>query len=283
MIPYILTEQSLTVVIEGKAHTMQSNHPSFERAKEALKNEEWDRLGNLFDVSKAVEDYLDQDVQIEVKDGAVHFQGEVVHGMVVDKILDFMRKNLPYQPLVKFLGKLMDNPSSRAVDELYTFLEHKNMPITPEGNFLAYKGVTNDFKDCYSNTFDNRVGSVLEMRRNGVCDDAGVGCSNGFHAGSYDYAKGYASNGGNLMIVEINPADVVSVPRDCSCQKLRTSTYKVVGHYETIEAQPLEEGLNDDFYDYDEAPYSNDEVEADEYNEGWYAGYKQAKKELGED
>ena len=90
MIPYILTEQSLTVVISGKAHTMQSNHPSFERAKEALADEEWDRLENLFDVSKAVEDYLDQDAEIEVKDGAVHFQGEAVHGMVVDKILDFM-------------------------------------------------------------------------------------------------------------------------------------------------------------------------------------------------
>ena len=275
MIPYILTEQSLTVVISGKAHTMQSNHPSFERAKEALAAEEWDRLENLFDVSKAVEDYLDQDAEIEVKDGAVLFQGEVVHGMVVDKILDFMRKNLPYQPLVKFLSKLMDNPSHRAVDELYTFLEHKSMPITPEGNFLAYKGVTSDFKDHYSHKFDNSVGSVLKMRRNGVCDNAGVGCSSGFHAGSYEYAKGYTHNGGNLMIVEINPADVVSVPTDCSCQKLRTAEYKVVGHYETVEAPPLDEGLNDDFYDYD----PDMESEADEFNEGWYAGYEQAKKD----
>tara|TARA_B100000131_G_scaffold108996_1_gene105897 strand:- start:5480 stop:6319 length:840 start_codon:yes stop_codon:yes gene_type:complete len=279
MIPYILTEQSLTVVVEGKAHTMQSNHPSFERAKEALKNEEWDRLANLFDVSKAVEDYLDQDAEIEVKDGAVYFQGEVVHGMVVDKILDFMRKNLPYQPLVKFLGKLMDNPSSRAVDELYTFLEHKNMPITPQGNFLAYKGVTDDFKDFHTRSFSNRVGDVLEMRRNGVCDDANIGCSSGFHAGSYDYAKGYANSGGNLMVVEIDPADVVSVPTDCSCQKLRTSKYKVVGHYETIDAPPLDEGLNDDFYDYDE----DMEAETDEWNEGWYAGYQQAKKDAEND
>tara|TARA_Y100001938_G_scaffold107747_2_gene147184 strand:- start:11226 stop:12065 length:840 start_codon:yes stop_codon:yes gene_type:complete len=279
MIPYILTEQSLTVVVEGKAHTMQSNHPSFERAKEALKNEEWDRLANLFDVSKAVEDYLDQDAEIEVKDGAVYFQGEVVHGMVVDKILDFMRKNLPYQPLVKFLGKLMDNPSSRAVDELYTFLEHKNMPITPQGNFLAYKGVTDDFKDFHTRSFSNKVGDVLEMRRNGVCDDANIGCSSGFHAGSYDYAKGYANSGGNLMVVEIDPADVVSVPTDCSCQKLRTSKYKVVGHYETIDAPPLDEGLNDDFYDYDE----DMEAETDEWNEGWYAGYQQAKKDAEND
>ena len=112
---------------------------------------------------------------------------------------------------------------------------------------------------------------VLEMRRNGVCDDANLGCSSGFHAGSYEYAKGYASNGGNLMIVEINPADVVSVPYDCSCQKLRTSKYKVVGHYETIDAPPLDEGLNTDFYDYDE--------ELSDYDEG----YEQAKKDYGID
>ena len=195
--------------------------------------------------------------------------------MVVDKILDFMRKNLPYQPLIKFLGKLLDNPSSRATSELYAFLEHKHMPITPEGNFLAYKGVTSDFKDCWSRKHDNSVGSVLEMRRNTVCDDANIGCSEGFHAGSYDYAKGYAHSGGNLMIVEIDPADVVSVPLDCECQKLRTSKYKVVGHYETIEAPPLDEGLNDDFYDYD----PDMDTDKDEFNEGWYAGYQQAKKD----
>ena len=84
----------------------------------------------------------------------------------------------------------MANPSRRATEELYRFLEHKSMPLTPEGNFLAYKGVTSDFKDCYSRKFDNSVGQTLTMIRNQVCDDANVGCSDGFHAGSYEYAKG---------------------------------------------------------------------------------------------
>jgi len=38
---------------------------------------------------------------------------------------------------------------------------------------------------------------------------------------------------------------------------------------------PLDEGLNDDFYDYDEDMDS----EVDEYNEGWYAGYKKAQQD----
>jgi hypothetical protein len=274
MIPYILTDNSLTVVIEGKAHTMANTHPAFLQAQEALKDENWDKLKNMFDVSKAVGEFFDKDAGIEVKDGAVYCDGEIVHNLVVDKILDFMRKNLPYQPLVKFLGKLMENPSHRAVDELYSFLEHKNMPLTPEGNFLAYKGVRSDFTDFYSGNFDNSVGKVMEMKRSGVCDDARHGCSAGFHAGSYEYAKGYASGGGHLLVVEVDPSDVVSVPYDCSQQKMRTSKYKVVAVYETIDAPPLEEALYES-YDEDEADESGDE-----YNEGWFAGYQKAKQDV---
>ena len=279
MIPYILTEKSLTAVINGKAHSMNSDHPAWEQAKDALGNEEWERLEKLFDVQQAVEDYLVEDAEIEIRDGQVLYQGESVHNLVVEKIMSFMRNGLPYKPLVKFLGKLMDNPSRRSVDELYKFLEHKNMPLTPEGNFLAYKGVNEDFTDKYSGKFDNSVGNVLEMRRNGVCDDANMGCSSGFHAGSYEYARGYASGGGNLLVVEINPADVVSVPHDCSCQKLRTSKYKVVSVYETIERPALEHELYDSSYD---EPAFDEDVDTDEFNEGWFAGYKQAKKEMGD-
>ena len=72
------------------------------------------------------------------------------------------------------------------------------------------------------------------------------------------------------MIVEISPADVVSVPHDCDCQKLRTAKYKVVAHHETIET-PLREVLVDDYWDEDES---------DDYSSGWNDGY--AASESGE-
>ena len=275
MNPYILTDHSLTVVIEGKAHTMNNDHPAWEQAKEALSNEDWSRLQNLFDVEKAVENYFDEDANVAVQDGAVLYGGVETHNVVVDKILHFMRNGLPYKPLVKFLGKLMENPSRRAVDELYKFLEHKNMPLTPEGNFLAYKGINGEFKDFYSGEFDNSVGQTLSMTRNSVCDDADIGCSYGFHAGSYDYAKGYASSGGHLVVVEIDPTDVVSVPKDCSCQKLRTAKYKVVSVYETIEAPPLDEGVY-------AGDFIGDDVDPDEdYYDAYKAGYLAGQKSYG--
>jgi len=270
MIPWILTDTTLTVVINGKSLTMEQSHPSFALAKEALASEEWEKLEALFDTGKAVEDYTSG--KIEVKSGVVYYNGESVHGHVVDRILSFMSNNLPYKPLVNFLEKLMANPSRRAVNELYAFLEHKNMPLTPDGNFLAYKGVREDYTDWYSGKFQNKVGDVNEMTRNRVCDDANIGCSHGFHAGSLDYAKGYG-NGGHLMVVEIDPRDVVSVPLDCEQQKLRTAKYKVVSHFETKLSKPL----HDEYGDYGD--WEEDDEPSDEFDEGYAAGYEAAKQD----
>ncbi len=267
ILPYILTDESLTVVVNGKSLTMESSNPSFVEAKKAIIEERWEDIEALFDTSQAVVNFSEGNV--EVTDGAVFYKGQGVHNHVVDRILDFMREGLPYKPLMRFLDKLMENPSRRATNELYAFLEHKSMPLTPDGNFLAYKGVKNDYTDWYSGNFSNKVGETLEMVRNRVCDDASVGCSHGFHAGSLEYARSYG-NGGHLMIVEISPADVVSVPNDCDCQKLRTSKYKVVSHFE----KKLEDTLCDDYDDYDDYDDDSD----NEYDAGYKAGLKAASQ-----
>ena len=269
MIPYILTDESLTVVVNGKSLTMESSNPSFGEAVKAISDERWDDIEKLFDTSQAVEDYADG--KVKVVEGVVYYDGEAVHNHVVGRILDFMRQGLPYKPLVRFLDKLMDNPSRRAVSELYAFLEHKAMPLTPDGNFLAYKGVRDDYTDWHSGKFRNQVGDEHEMTRNKVCDDANIGCSHGFHAGSLDYAKSYG-NGGHLMVVEIDPRDVVSVPLDCDQQKLRTAKYKVVAHFE----KKLEEPMCDDYDDYGDWQ-DDDSDDSDDYNEGYDAGYEAGK------
>jgi len=265
MIPYILTDNSLTVVLGGKPLTMSSESPNFPLAKQALADGKYEELEELFDMAQAIVNYSDGNVRVE--NNTVFYGEEEVNNHVVDRILEFMQNQLPFEPLVRFLDKLMENPSRRAVDELYRFLEHKHMPLTPDGNFLAYKGVKHDFTDCYSGQFDNSVGQVLEMARRNVCDDANVGCSYGFHAGSHEYDKSYASGGGNLMIVEIDPSDVVSVPHCSDCQKLRTAKYKVVAHHETIDT-PLREVLVGDYWD---------ESESEDYESGWNDGYAAAE------
>jgi hypothetical protein len=261
---------------------MQNTNASFDAAKKALVEERYEDLENLFDTAKAVVSFAEGNVVVQ--EGQVFYKDTPVANHVVDRIFAFMKEGLPHKPLLRFLDKLMANPSRRATNELYTFLEHKNMPLTPDGNFLAYKSVKPDWTDHHTGSFVNTVGATLEMVRNGVCDDANVGCSSGFHAGSLEYAKNFFdASVSRLLVVEINPADVVSVPTDCSCQKLRTTKYKVVAEFE----RPLDEPLNDSYSDYDEG--EDDEGEDDEegvglegvFSDGYKVGYNAAQLHMG--
>jgi hypothetical protein len=139
---------------------------------------------------------------------------------------------------------------------------------------LAYKGVRDDYTDWYSGRFSNNIGEVLEMNRNQVCDDANLGCSSGFHAGTHDYAKGYG-DGGHLMMVEISPTDVVSVPHDSDCQKLRVCKYEVHSKCEgKIKAHFVEDE------DEDEDDDEDGDILQEEYNSGYKAGIEDAKKQF---
>ena len=72
---------------------------------------------------------------------------------------------------------------------------------------------------------------MLEMERNKVDDNRDVTCSYGFHIASFDYADTFQA--GRMMIVKVNPKDVVSVPSDHGNQKCRVSRYEVVGEDES--------------------------------------------------
>lgn len=227
---FILTENSLTVSLEGKTYTINSGNPCWKQAIECLKRKDYDALKECVSIKKAISSFTGD--KVKVVDGTIFFNGEPIHNYLTDKILSFMEKGLPHESLIKFLERLMANPSRRAVNELYAFLAHKNMPITDAGTFLAYKSVRSDYTDHHTGNFNNSIGNTLQMVRNNVCDDHNQGCSVGFHAGSLEYASSFGGQDSILLIVEIDPADVVSVPSDCNCQKLRTCKYKVVAKYD---------------------------------------------------
>ena len=80
MTPFILTESSLTVVINGKAQTMNNDHVNWDKAVASVKAEEFDKLEDLFDISKAVPSYSDGN--ITVQHGIVYHQGEEIDNHV---------------------------------------------------------------------------------------------------------------------------------------------------------------------------------------------------------
>jgi hypothetical protein len=229
--------ETLSVFLKGKQFTIYASDSKFESAVKAFTENNQEELYLVLNPAQVFKSLYAKYEQVEVKDGNVYVSGDPISNIIAERILQFLAQGVDCLPVFKFITKLNLNPSSRAVNELYTFLEHKFLPLTGSGNFLAYKALRSDFTDVHTGKFDNSVGNVLEMPRNKVDDNKEVGCSYGFHAGTLEYARGFRPCSGKLVLVEINPADVVSIPTDCECQKLRTCKYKVVAEYEV----PLED------------------------------------------
>lgn len=222
----------MTIVVDNKSYTVGYDHPNYMAIKECVVNNDESKIEELIDIPSAIEDYAEG--KVTVTDGVLRYDGEEIHNSLTDRIMGMMRTGFPFEPMIKFLANVLENHSNRAVQELYTFLEHKNLPITEDGCFLAYKAVTDDYKDKWTGEIDNSVGQTVSMQRRKVNDDCGVGCSDGLHCGALEYVESYRAEhaGDRVVIVKVNPKDVVSVPTDCECQKVRTCEYQVIADYE---------------------------------------------------
>lgn len=245
-VPYILTPNGISIVLDGKAETVTKGGTKYDRLLEALHN------GDSVESIRAIvnpANIVEEVDGMELTEGVLRYNGKKVPEVLTKRILAFRDQNLPFKPLMKFAEKLMQNPSYNSREQLYRFLEHNNQPITSNGNFIAYKKVREDFKDCHTGTIDNSVGKVVEMDRNEVDDNPNNTCSSGLHVAAYNYASNFSS--GHLMFVEVNPMDVVSVPVDYNNEKMRVCKYEVKEVCESKLEQELYEEEKEEIVSYD--------------------------------
>jgi hypothetical protein len=240
---YSITENSISVYYNGQLYPpVRTTHPNFEKLKDALRNKSWHLLDTLLDLVKPVKSYLAGYGDVKVENGMIYYKGEPLHNTLTTRIFALMKEGFEFNNLLVFIANLHQNPSFRAVNELYSFLEHHALPITDDGCFLAYKAVRNDYKDIYSGKFDNSVGQVVSIDRNKVDEDKNQHCSHGLHVGAITYVTQYghlgsaeiSSTGNRLLIVKVNPKDAVAVPGDHNCTKLRVCEYTVIGEINDV-------------------------------------------------
>jgi len=165
--------------------------------------------------------------KIKVVNGQAVIGKDKVSGQLSNRLLAMSKAGLDYAPLINFWKNLKKNPSKQSISELYSFLEHNHVPITPDGCFIAYKSVTSEFTDYQTRTFDNTPGKTVSMPRNEVDSNRNITCSHGLHVAAFNYAWGFGS-GSVILDVKVNPMDVVSVPADHNEQKIRVCKYKVL-------------------------------------------------------
>jgi len=229
-------------------------HPNYEAIIEALQDgAPASEVEALVDLSVAVaRSFENLTERVAVANGRVYFDGDELHEAVTDHIvraLDADDESTAVS-LARFLEKLAANPSARSREQLYDWLQTAEFTIDQDGDLIAYKGVTGDLLSINSGKaivdgelhedgrVPNECGSVIEFPRSEVLDDAAVGCARGLHVGTWGYASSFAQ--GAILKVAVNPRDVVSVPTDCSAQKVRVCRYQVLDVIEEPVSAPID-------------------------------------------
>lgn len=244
---YIINDTGIVLFRNGKPQKFASNEKSYAAIIAALKLPE-DQQEKAIDLaleqSNVNADIASTGFMINHTTQQVAYKGELLPLPLAQKVFSLIKENLPVTLLEKFWENLKLNPSYNSIRELYDFLSYKELPITEDGCFLAYRGLQDDFYSVRGNLqtkvlqgkvnklgqIYNGVGEHIEVCRGDVDDNRDNTCSQGVHAGSYDYAQNWSR--GKVVVVKINPKDVVSVPSDYNCQKLRCCAYTVMSEIE---------------------------------------------------
>lgn len=248
---YIVNAAGIVFFHQGKPVKIEKSAPQYVRIIRAFDLPLEEQENAIFEILNENQGVFERD-GFKVNDNEVVYRGEVLPTALAAKIRSIVAEGLPLSLFGKFWENLQQNPSASSVRELYDFLAYKELPITEDGCFLAYKGVDGAYWSISGNTKTkvvkgkvdgsgrilNNVGAEIEVRRFDVDDNRNNHCSFGLHVGSLDYAQDFA-RGGKTVVVKVNPKDVVSVPSDYNCQKCRVSAYKVVGDFENEIKAPV--------------------------------------------
>lgn len=257
---FIINEQTIYVWLNTEKGQKMSgtflraeDSVAFDTLAKALKEDNKKKIKELvsmkFDLIQAINSFGDG--KVGFSDGDLFYVTEDGDKNPIDtkltaKIKELIRTGADAGVLVKFLDNLLDNPNPRSIKDFYDFLIVNNLAMTEDGHFLAYKIVGPAFLDLYTGKMDNSPGTVVKMDRSKVNADPKHTCSHGLHICSKDYLPNYGGfygkggNGNKIVVVKVNPRDVVAFPLDYNNAKARVCEYSVVGEFvvrETLKEQ----------------------------------------------
>ncbi len=205
-------------------------------------------------LAKRILEFIDQQLPIE---SLINFWKNCLANpepLAVEGLFEFLEKHkypLTYEG--NFIGyKKVTSYSNTDNHQDFAgwYIDDRNLVRNSKKQF-ASKELSNKFRefltnqkpvfvDSHSKTIKQSIGDVVEMEREKCDFNRSKDCSYGLHVGSWDYSKSFS--GDVFIYVEVNPADVVSVPIGYQHEKLRTCKYKILGiaEYEELNTDFME-------------------------------------------
>lgn len=231
--PYTITGDNITVFCDGQLIKMPRTHSGFKAMAEHLQGavHDADTIKTLSDKTQALTRLSAG--KVTVIGNTVYYKGVPVRSALTERLIKLTDEGYDATPWALFMDKVMQNPSENSKERLFQFLERWEAPLTPDGNFVAFKGVREDYTDVHTGTMDNSPGQTVSMPREKVVEDPNVTCASGLHACASHYLDNFWGNR-KLIAVEIDPKDVVSIPVDYNLSKMRVCRYVVIGDIEDL-------------------------------------------------
>ena len=233
---YTVTEANIIVLVDGLLIKIPKTHSGYRDLAQHLQGDEHDAetIKTLADKRAALARLTAG--QVTVMGSTVYYRGAPIRSALSDRLVKLTDEGFDATPWALFMDKVMQNPSENSKERLFQFLERWDAPLTPDGDFIAFKGVRDDYSstrtDPEGNKVYNRPGDVVKMDRDQVVEDPDITCASGLHACASHYLDSFWGTQNKVLALAINPRDVVSIPIDYNLSKMRVCRYEVIGDVE---------------------------------------------------
>jgi hypothetical protein len=278
----------VTVFLDGDLLTAGEDNPNFKQIVTQCLDGSTDGLRELFQPAIFVSATFQKITErVELRGGTIYLDEQPVDNSLtaqVKRFMDEQRDPDEWRSLVAYFERVQANPLEHSRQQLFEWVRNHDVTITPSGKLIAYKGVysrqsTDDFGAKWQSgisgtaTVNGRevtgkipydVGYEVTMPREAVAHDPNEACSYGLHVGTFAYARRWGN--GTTLKVEVDPADVVSVPANHNGEKIRVCKFTILEVTEAEDTRAFADDIGDDPDDfYLDEPEAWDEVDETEF------------------
>lgn len=224
--------QVMVTFIDGDTSSVSRSHKSFGECFDLVRDNNLDKLIEVMEAANVIKEVLLGD-GIKVINGTLYYQGEVFDNRIAVRIVEEVKKGefVGVQKYVKFMLRLLKNPSYKAAGMAYEFIERSDLEITEDGLVKAYKRLKMDSgipTDVHSGIVPNWKGWTVKMPRYLVEDNPDQTCSQGLHVASLHYFPHFSIRNSDDVVVLVDPEHIVSVPTDYDASKCRVCQYTLL-------------------------------------------------------